>query len=326
MEGISAEKPNPRAEHATSPLCLEVRELHYSYASGTEALRGLSFSATAGRITALLGPNGSGKTTSFKILTTQLTPSQGEAFVFGRSLSEHRAEVRRMIGVTFQAPSLDPWLTVEENLRLQAKLYGLGGAALEARLNEVLEIFELTDRRRARVRELSGGLARRAELAKTLLPKPRLLFLDEPTTGLDPKARFAFWREIRRLRDAGLSIVVTTHLMEEADISDEILVLNKGRLVAQGAPEKLKGSFGAEVVLVEGENLDQPGELETIRARLGAQAQATLDDGRLRVETREPSVAFEVLRQFYGARIQSLQMGRATLADVYLKLTGEALS
>lgn len=305
------------------PTCVRVDDLRYSYKKGTEALAGLSFEAQAGRITALLGPNGSGKSTAFKILSTQLLPDSGEALIFGQSVLRNPERVRSQIGVTFQAPSLDPWLSIEENLSIQAALYGLSESDSRTRITDLLKLVRLDDRRKERVKALSGGLARRAELAKTLLSGPRLLLLDEPTTGLDPLARFEFWQELRRLRASGMSLLVTTHLMEEADLCDEILILTKGKLAARGTPEELKIGLGAEVVVVEAPGI----ELEEPRMRecLATLGKVSFVNGRLRVETRSAERVFEIVRKMLGSRIVSISMGKPTLADVYLSATGESL-
>lgn len=303
--------------------CIRAENLHYAYEGGVEALRGLSFDVPAGKITALLGPNGSGKSTTFKILSTQMLPDSGEALVFGQSVFRHPDRVRAQMGVTFQSPSLDPWLSIEENLYIQAALYGLNRIEAQARIDDLLKLVRLEDRRSERVKGLSGGLARRAELAKTLLSGPRLLLLDEPTTGLDPLARFEFWTELRRLRESGMSVLVTTHLMEEADLCDEILILNKGQLATRGTPHDLKTHLGAEVVVVEapGIEIEEP-RLRECLAMLG---KVNFVNGKLRVETRETEKVFELIRKVLGPRIQSISMGKPTLADVYLSATGENL-
>jgi len=278
-----------------SQPAIRAENLRFAYDAkargGADVLQELSFTATEGRITGLLGPNGSGKSTTFKILSTQIRPSGGEAWVMGRSVLFEQSLVREALGVTFQSPSLDPWLSVRENLQIHAALYGLAPQAAKARVEEVLEVFRLQERASERVKTLSGGLARRAELAKTLLPSPKILLLDEPTTGLDPRARLEFWEELRRLRDGGMSLLVTTHLMDEADLCDDLLFLNEGKLVAQGTPAQLKGELNVEVLEARG-----PG-LKAQEARL---------------------------RELLGAGV-NLQWGQATLADVYLEKTGRKL-
>ncbi|MBS1985128.1 MAG: ABC transporter ATP-binding protein [Bdellovibrionales bacterium] len=303
---------------------VEVNDLHYSYkGAAAEAVAGLSLQVPAGKIAVLLGPNGSGKSTTFKILSTQLRPSKGEARVFGHSVLTECAKARSLMGVTFQSPSLDPLLTVQENLEIQAALYGLGSAVARARIDELLKLFRLEDRRDSRVKQLSGGLARRVELAKTLLPKPQLVLLDEPTVGLDPLLRFEFWQELRRLRDQGVSLLVTTHLMEEADLADEIFIINRGRLAAHGTPAALKAGLGAEVVVVDADGLEtmEP----ALRNALGRFGKLSFVAGRMRLETAQPDEAFAAVRSALGARMHSMSLGKPTLGDVYLSATGDSL-
>ena len=208
---------------------VEVEDLRRSYGS-REALAGLSFDVRRGELFALLGPNGGGKSTLFKILTTLLPPSAGTARVCGHDVRTAQREVRRHIGVVFQHPSVDGKLTIEENLRHHGHLYGLSGAPLKARITELLDRFGLVDRKDELVERLSGGLARRAELAKGLLPRPTVLLLDEPSTGLDPGARRDLLQYLRRLRDDdGMTVVLTTHYLEEAERCDRVGVIDRGR-------------------------------------------------------------------------------------------------
>lgn len=305
--------------------CVEVSELHYRYREGTDALQGLSFRAEAGTITALLGPNGSGKSTTFKILTTQMAPQAGDAKIFGHSVAAERAQVRSLLGVAFQSPSLDPWLTVQENLEIHAALYGLSSRESGSRIRDLLGLLRVQDRANDRVKTLSGGLARRVELAKTLLSAPKLLVLDEPTTGLDPRARLEFWAELRRLRDSGLSILVSTHLMEEAELCDAIFIVNKGRIAAGGKPEELKSQLGGEWIHVEGDDLRE--EESRLRTAFGAFGKVSFaKDGSLRVETTDVDKVFGLLRKALGARARRISVERPSLADVYLHFTGDVLS
>jgi len=224
---------------------LEVADLHHRYGE-RESLRGLSFSVARGDLFALLGPNGGGKTTLFRIISTLMAPSAGTVEVFGIDVGSRPADARRQLGVVFQSAAVDPWLTVLENLRHHGYLYGLSGAPLARGIERALERFGLTPRASARVGTLSGGLRRRVELAKALLPEPPLLILDEPSSGLDPTARHELLQELRRLRDdAGTTIVLTTHLIEEAAVADRVGILHEGRLVAIGAPGDLVANVSA---------------------------------------------------------------------------------
>ena len=218
---------------------LEVTDLRHRYGE-RESLRGLGFSVAPADLFALLGPNGGGKTTLFRIISTLLSPTSGTVEVFGVDVVAHPSKVRRSMGVVFQSPAVDPWLSVLENLRHHGYLYGMSGAALNRGIEHALERFGLSPRASDRVGALSGGLRRRVELAKALLPEPPLLVLDEPSSGLDPTARRELLQELRRLRDdAGTTIVMTTHLIEEAAVADRVGILHEGQLIAIGAPADL---------------------------------------------------------------------------------------
>lgn len=224
---------------------LEVTDLKHRYGE-RESLRGLSFSVASGDLFALLGPNGGGKTTLFRIISTLIAPASGTVEVFGIDVETQPAEARRRLGVVFQSAAVDPWLTVLENLRHHGYLYGLSGPSLARGIERALERFGLTPRAGDRVGTLSGGLRRRVELAKALLPEPPLLVLDEPSSGLDPTARRELLQELRRLReDAGTTIVLTTHLIEEAAAADRVGILHEGQLVAIGAPADLVANVSA---------------------------------------------------------------------------------
>ena len=217
------------------------------------ALSGVTLSIRAGEMFALLGPNGSGKTTLFRILSTLLAPSAGTARVGGCDVVGEAMAVRHQIGVVFQSPALDPQLTVEENLRCAGSLYGLRGADLVARLRSAAQALGLSDRLADRVQSLSGGLQRRVEIAKCLLPRPRVLLLDEPSTGLDPAAREGLRATLERVRrESEVTVVMTTHLLEEAERCDRVAILHRGRLVACETPAELRGRLGTDVAVVSG--------------------------------------------------------------------------
>jgi ABC-2 type transport system ATP-binding protein len=300
---------------------IEVRNLHYRYKDANEeALQGLSFAAPFGRISGLLGPNGSGKSTAFKIISTQILPTAGESFVGGFSSLRNSKSVRQLLGVTFQSPSLDPILTITENLQIHAALLGLGGPNVSKSIAEKLEFLQLTDRAHSRVKVLSGGLARRAELAKTLLGEPKILLLDEPTTGLDPLARLEFWNLLRKLANRGVGVLVTTHMMEEAELCDELFFIANGKLAASGSPQSLKQTFPFEVLWLEGTL--QISELENkFRERVQIRKEAS----RIRVETERGQEILDEIRSGFGAQLQSFTWGKASLADVYFSKTGVKL-
>jgi ABC-2 type transport system ATP-binding protein len=303
---------------STVAAVIEISDLRHRYGE-REALRGVTFEVASGEIFALLGPNGGGKTTLFKILSTLMRPASGAVRVLGHDLAREAAAVRPRLGVVFQNPGLDPKLTVAENLVHHGHLYGLGGSALRDRVKRVLVELDLSDRSDDLVETLSGGLARRSELARGLLHAPELLLLDEPSTGLDPGARRDFSNHLRGLRDrAGVTVVLTTHFMEEAERADRVAVLHEGALVALGTPDELKHRVGGDVVVIEAE---APAELrEKVRARFGLDAQIV--DGTLRVErARGHELVRDVVEAFPG-EVRSVTFGRPTLEDVFVHVTG----
>lgn len=300
------------------PPAVEISELRHRYGK-REALRGISLTIERGEIFALLGPNGGGKTTLFRILSTLMRVDQGSVRVLGADLASDAGSVRPRLGVVFQNPGLDLKLTVEENLLHHGHLYGLGGAGLRERVRAVLRRLELADRAGDRVESLSGGLARRTELARGLLHSPELLLLDEPSTGLDPGARRDFGHHLRTLRDRdGTTVVLTTHYMEEAARADRVAVLHEGSLVAIGTPDELKRSVGGDVVVIDA---DAPETLrEKIHTRFGLDARIV--DGSLRLErSRGHELVRDVVEAFPG-EVRSVTFGRPTLEDVFVHVTG----
>jgi ABC-2 type transport system ATP-binding protein len=300
---------------------LEISDLRHKYGD-RESLRGLSFSVGAGDVFALLGPNGGGKSTLFKIICTLLRPTSGTVEVFGVDAVRDPARARRRLGVVFQHPAVDPWLTVVENLRTHAHLYGLRGTVLPRLIERALERFGLTPRADDRVGTLSGGLRRRVELAKALLTEPPLIILDEPSAGLDPAARRDLLQELARLRDdAGTTIVLTTHLMDEATVCDRVGILHEGRLVAIGAPSALTEAIGGDVLTIE---CRDPGALAAgLRDRFGVTAQ--LVDGRLRVERPRAHEFLPVVVESFPGEVQTIAVGRPTLDDVFVHHTGTSI-
>ena len=303
---------------AVMTSAIEIDSLRHRYGE-REALRGVSLTIRPGEIFALLGPNGGGKTTLFKILSTLMRPSAGTVRVLGHDLANDAQAVRPRLGVVFQNPGLDPKHTVAENLVHHGHLYGLGGAHLRDRVQEVLRDLDLADRAGDYVETLSGGLARRTELARGLLHAPELLLLDEPSTGLDPGARRDFGNQLRTLRDrGGVTIVLTTHYMEEAERADRVAVLSDGALVAIGTPDELKRSVGGDVVVVHAE---APAALrDKIHGRFGLEALVVDDTVRLERE-RGHELVREIVEAFPG-EVRSVTFGRPTLEDVFVHVTG----
>lgn len=285
-----------------------------------QALDDVSFAVQSGEIFGLLGPNGGGKTTLFRILSTSLPVQQGTANVLGHNVSTQPDALRQLIGVTFQSPSLDPKLTVGENLTYQGHLYGLSGALLRQRSSELLQKLGLSDRTGDIAETLSGGLKRRVEIAKSLLHQPRLLLLDEPSTGLDPGARHDLWRYLRSLRDeAGVTVLVTTHLMEEAERCDRLGILDKGRLVAQGTPDELRSSVGGDTVTI-----DPVQSSSDLPARIREQFSVEVRElgGSLRIERESGHELVRDLVAAFPQDIKAVSFGKPTLEDVFIQRTG----
>ncbi|MGO9095177.1 MAG: ATP-binding cassette domain-containing protein [Bryobacteraceae bacterium] len=301
---------------------VETEDLVVEYGARS-ALAGVSMEVREREIFGVLGPNGGGKSTLFKVLSTMLEPTRGRARVAGFDVEREATEVRRRIGVVFQSQSLDRKLTVDENLRGQGHLYGLWGAALAERMEEVVRRLGLGERRNELVQALSGGLRRRVEIAKGLLHRPAVLLMDEPSAGLDPGARRELWRYVAELRETqGVTVLLTTHLLEEAEGCDRLALLHEGKLVAAGTPAELKSKIGGDVVVLEVGDA-AAGMRERLEARWGVCA--TEMNGSLRVEIGNGHrFITEVVEAFPGA-IQSVALHKPTLEDVFLDETGAAL-
>lgn len=302
-------------------MALEVRSLVRRFGDRV-ALNEISFSVPPGEIFALLGPNGGGKTTLFRILSTLLPPTSGDARIFGRSVVESPREARRSLGVVFQNPGLDSHLSVLDNLIHHGHLYGLHGRELRRRAMDRLARFGVEGRARDLVGTLSGGLARRVELAKGILHDPPLLLLDEPSTGLDPSARLEFMGVLSQLRKSQeVTIVLTTHFLEEAEKADRVAILDAGRLVAQGHPGDLRASIGGDVVSLHA--ADAPGLREKIAERFGLEA--ALVNETVRVEAPQGHQFLRDAVEAFPGEIRSASFGRPTLEDVFVHLTGHRM-
>ncbi len=299
----------------TAPL--EVQDLAFRYGE-RRALDGVTFAVRPGELFGLLGPNGGGKTTLFRVVTTLAPPAEGAARVFGDDVVTDPTAVRRSLGVVFQQPALDAELTVRENLRFHGALVGLAARDLDRRIAETLDRFGLADRAGDRVKTLSGGLTRRADLARGLLHRPPLLLLDEPTTGLDPTARRGLWDALVRLRrDRGTAVVVATHLMEEAERCDRVGILDRGRLVALGRPDDLRAELGAEALWLESKH---PATLRELLAdRLGIAARPV--GAALLVETEDAPAALARVLAAFPDDIEAATVRRPTLDDVFASRT-----
>ena len=297
---------------------IEIRELSFRY--GTRAaLDGVSLTVARGELFAFLGPNGGGKSTLFRLLTTLIPLQQGEASIFGTSLRGNVEAVRSQIGVVFQSPSLDRKLTVAENMQYQAALYGFRGHEARQRIDRLLAQLGLRERRRDLVETLSGGLRRRVEIAKGMLHDPQLLLMDEPSTGLDPGARSDLWTYLVRLRDEQqVTVVLTTHLLDEADRCDRIAILDHGRIVALDVPTALRTALGGDTITVE---TDQPETLAAeIQTRFGLAARVL--PGAVRLEQKAGQQWVVRLVEAFPENIRSITLGKPTLEDVFIAKTG----
>jgi ABC-2 type transport system ATP-binding protein len=300
---------------------IQVENLTHRYGDRL-ALSNVSFEVKKGEIFGLLGPNGGGKSTLFRILSTMMVPTGGRASIAGCDVVHDPAGVRRGVGVVFQSQSLDRALTVDENLRAQGHLHGLKGADLRARMERVTERMGLADRRKDLVETLSGGLRRRVEIAKALLHGPQVLLMDEASTGLDPAARRDLSRNVESLRDQeGVTILLTTHILEEAGRCDRLALLHHGAIVAEGSPAALRSRIGGDVVVLEA--ADAPSLASAIEQRFGLRP--SILDGTVRVEIENGHrFITDVVEAFPGA-IDSVGLHKPTLEDVFVRETGAAI-
>ena len=308
----------PEVTPHSARAAISVENLVHRYGDRI-ALNGVSFDVRPAELFGLLGPNGSGKTTLFRILSTLMLPTAGRATIMGCDAAQEPERLRRQIGVVFQAQSVDVKLTAYENLWHQGHLYGLRGSALKKRIGEILSRVGLADRAKELVETFSGGMQRRIELAKGLLHHPGVLLLDEPTTGLDPGARRDLWQYLATLRDEEhVSVLITTHLMEEAERCDRLAIMNEGNLVALGTPAELKSEIGGDVVLLEAAH-DAGVLAERIRARF--HVDTTVLDNHVRME-RQGAHRFvtEVVEAFPG-EIEAISVSKPAL-DVFIRRTG----
>ncbi|MFN0053285.1 MAG: ATP-binding cassette domain-containing protein [Planctomycetales bacterium] len=295
-----------------------VERLSYRYGE-VPALDDVSCAVQPGEIFGLLGPNGGGKTTLFRLISTLLPIQSGRIHLLGLDVAQNPAAVRQRIGVTFQSPSLDRKLTVMENLRCHGQLYGLRGHPLQERMARLMERLGVADRGGDRVESLSGGLARRVEIAKGLLHDPPLLLLDEPSTGLDPGARLDLWGYLRGLRDqAGVTVLVTTHLMDEAERCDRLAILDRGQIVALGSPEELRKSLGGDCLTIQ--TADPQGLSRQIAERFQVTPRQVAQHLRMEVERGHELIG--PLMEAFGSQITSVALGKPTLEDVFVRKTG----
>jgi ABC-2 type transport system ATP-binding protein len=301
-----------------TPPAVYVAHLAHRYGEH-DAIRDLSLSVAEREIFVLLGPNGSGKTTLFRVLSTLIPVQQGEVRVLGHDLRHEAYPVRTQLGIVFQAPSVDKKLTVMENVVHHGRLYGLRSRELRTRAEEMLARLGLADRRRDLVEKLSGGLRRRVELAKGMLHHPRLLLLDEPSTGLDPGARSDLWQYLQRVRDEHhVTVVLTTHILEEAERADRIAIMHRGQLAALDTPAALRAAVGGDAITIR---TTSP---ESLAAEIAQRftVEVKVVDGTVRLELPNGHEWIAKLIDAFSDRIESITLGKPTLEDVFIHFTG----
>ncbi len=287
-----------------------------------EAVRGIDFEVAGGEIFGFLGPNGAGKSTTINMLCTLVRPSGGSAQVAGHDVVRERDEVRRNIGLVFQDTTLDGYLSAEQNLRLHAELYGVPRELLRERMRQVMEMVELWERRASLVNTFSGGMKRRLEIARGLLHSPRVLFLDEPTVGLDPQTRSSIWSYIRELKEReDITIFLTTHYMDEAEYCDRIAIMDQGRIIVLDTPEALKAKVGKDRVQIETD--DDRATIAALRERFGVEA--TLAEGAVTFGVAEGEHFVPRLFAELGLPIRAVSVARPSLDDVFMSYTGSTI-
>jgi ABC-2 type transport system ATP-binding protein len=306
---------------------IEVEGLVRDFKGGVRAVAGIDLGVAPGEIYGFLGPNGAGKSTTVLVLATLLPPTAGRARVAGLDVVEHGPEVRRAIGASLQESALDPFLTGREHMRLQSALHGIGKEERERRGSELLARVGLTEAADRKVGGYSGGMKRRLDLALALVHEPRLLFLDEPTTGLDPQSRAALWEEVRRLAGEGVTVFLTTQYLEEADVlADRVGIIDHGKIVAEGTPAELKAAIGRPSVEAIPQDPSERERLTEVLGRFGEQAAASANGVAIRLPEGVSDLA-EIVRALdtEGLRIADLRLHAPTLDDVFLAKTGRSL-
>ncbi len=308
-------------QEAPTPESILVRNVYFKYGT-QEALRDVNLTLQKGELLGLLGPNGGGKTTLFHLITTLFPVQRGDVLIQGESVKRQAKEIRKELGIIFQSPSLDLDLTVKENLLFHGRMYGVRGPELLERIETLAKEFRFEKRLDDRVKVLSGGYRRRIEIAKALLPEPSILLMDEPSNGLDPVARKELWNlfeSIRRSRN--LSILFTTHLMDEADLCDEVVILHHGRVVKSGRPEQLKKEVSGDVLILETQS---PDELKkTIKEKYNIESQIVSEG--LRMETENASALMLQILEGHQEYVDSIHLRKPTLEDVFFAATGMLL-
>jgi ABC-2 type transport system ATP-binding protein len=287
-----------------------------------EAVGGIDLEVRRGEIFGFLGPNGAGKSTTISMLCTLLAPTSGTARVAGVDVRDDPARVRQRIGLVFQDPSLDDQLTARENLAFHAFIYSIPASERKQRIDEMLGMMQLSERASSQVKTFSGGMKRRLEIARGMLHQPQVLFLDEPTLGLDPQTRQSIWTHLNALRaNKGVTIFMTTHYMDEAEFCDRLAIIDHGKIVALGTPDELKGMVGGDVVTITTTRTDEAAlQIENL-----LKVKPVRDDGYLRMEVRNGKAFVPRLVRQLTAPVDTVTLRRPSLDDVFLKLTGHAI-
>ncbi|UWP80635.1 ATP-binding cassette domain-containing protein [Dactylosporangium fulvum] len=305
-------------------------DLVKTYPKGVRALDHLSLTVKPGEVLGLLGPNGAGKSTTVKILTTLARPDSGTAAVAGHDVFAHPDRVRRVIGVVAQKSGADPAATGRDNLLLQGRLFGMRGRDLDRRVDELLERFDLAAARKRVVRDWSGGMQRRLDVAMGLIHRPRVLFLDEPTTGLDPEGRTALWAEIARLAGDEMAVLLTTHYLDEADrLADRLVIVDGGRVVAEGTPGQLKGELRGDAVHLQLQASSDGPKARTAIERVPGLREIALDGSRLSARADDGAAAVPAAiaaLDAAGLRVATVTVARPSLDDVYLRHAGRRMT
>ena len=329
FEATDYQRPNAAAPlDDAADAAIATRSLRRTFKGGIEAVRDIDLTVSAGEVFGFLGPNGAGKTTTVRMLCTLLPPTAGSATVAGLDVVENGAEVRRRIGVALQEIGLDPVQTGRELLELQCGLYGITGRAGRSRAEELLELVGLSEAADRRTKTYSGGMKRRLDLASALVHSPEVLFLDEPTTGLDPASRLTIWDEVRRINAGGATVFLTTQYLEEADqLCDRLAIIDNGEIVAEGTPAQLKAEMGHDVVSVSVEGANVAATEAALSGLPGLERVMPERDGlALYVEDGAGSIA-EIVRRLERDQIRAgaISVSRPSLDDVFLKATGRRL-
>ena len=311
-------------------LAIEVQALVKTYPNNVRALDGLTFAVPAGTVFGLLGPNGAGKSTTVKVLNTLSRPDSGIARVAGLDVVQQPDAVRRSVGCVAQKSGVDINATGRENLTLQGQFYGLRGAALKARVSHLLERFGLAAAADREARGYSGGMKRKLDVAMGLIHTPRVLFLDEPTTGLDPEARADLWTEISRLSGDGITVLLTTHYLEEADqLAHKLAIVDRGRVVAEGTPDSLKGELSGDAIQVDLAHAVEESRVRAALAGVPALREIAIEGATVRARAEKGGTAVPAMitsLEAAGARVASVRVTRPSLEDVYLRHTGRTFS